>query len=230
MTDHKDLIERLAWPVNPNAPDDEVTLPAWVLDLCAEARDALEAAPQCVGVKPLEWERSVSLGDVYEVKTIFGEYTCIDNYGIAYGSVPPTGVAWADFDSLEAAKAAAQADYEQRILASITARSVIDVWAEATAAAYGAAADIAHDAAIATEDDGVAAWVRDRIKAQTPQSARDWLADREAAAYRKGQEDMREQAAKSCKNDDFAGDNKIGPGAWASALIRDLPIKEKDDE
>ena len=41
MTDHKDLIERLAWPVNPNAPEDEVNLPAWVLELCAEARAAL---------------------------------------------------------------------------------------------------------------------------------------------------------------------------------------------
>ena len=42
MTDHKDLIERLAWPVNPNAPKDEVTLPAWVRELCAEAASAIE--------------------------------------------------------------------------------------------------------------------------------------------------------------------------------------------
>lgn len=159
MTDHKDMIERLAWPVNPNAPEAEVTLPAWVLELCAEARQALESA---------QVERDT-------------------------------------------------------------------VWAEATAAAYGAAADIAHEGALATEDDGVAAWVRDRIKAQTPQSARDWLAEREAAI--RADERANVAASKQTYAMALPGSDEEFAGVMfgmqrALDVIRNaaLQLKEKDDE
>lgn len=98
------------------------------LTACAEAIRALtpddaraalarmmaeRAAPK---VKPLAWERSVLLGEVYKAASIFGEYICgIDDDNIAYGGGVPDARKWIDYDTLEAAKAAAQADYERRI-------------------------------------------------------------------------------------------------------------------
>lgn len=68
-------------------------------------------------VKPLVWERSASFGEVYEAKTIFGEYLCgIDNEGIAYGGGAPNANEWVDYDSVADAKAAAQSDYESRVM------------------------------------------------------------------------------------------------------------------
>lgn len=71
-------------------------------------------------VKALVWERSVSLGEVYEASSVFGEYICgVDNEDIAYGSPDPNPKRWLDYRNIDEAKAAAQADYEARVLACL---------------------------------------------------------------------------------------------------------------
>jgi len=51
----------------------------------------------------------------------------------------------------------------------------------------------------------------------------------DAAAYRKGQEDMRDRAA-GVANDGVIATEDDGIAAWVRDRIRALPIKEKDDE
>lgn len=108
------------------------------------------------------------------------------------------------------------------------------IWAEATAAAYGAAAAIAHEGALATEDDGVAAWVRDRIKAQTPQSARDWLAEHDRDIV----EHWHAKVCDAINHVETGEDAELALRSLALQMlavtkadkIRALPIKEKGDE
>lgn len=98
---------------------------------------------QVVTVKPLEWEdtsRSFS-GERLSAQTIFGvEYVCLwDDRSISW-SVFIWGE-WkgcGDAGGLEKAKAAAQADYERRILAALDTVSVAQVRKDALEEAYAA--------------------------------------------------------------------------------------------
>lgn len=122
---------------------------------------------------------------------------------------------------------------ENSVFCATVAETVIvaieAVWAEATAAAYGAAARIAEEGAIATEDNGIASWIEDRINAHTPQSARDWLAEREAAIRAEERAKVISMAAHRMDNgwSYLAGNAIRGLHTDAS---RAIPIKEKDDE
>lgn len=90
--------------------------------------NALPAVAPSVRVKPLVWKRSVSIGEVWEADSIFGEYICgVDNGGISYGGGVPAATEWKDYQSLKDAKAAAQADYEARILAALDVTPAPDV-------------------------------------------------------------------------------------------------------
>lgn len=96
------------------------------------------------------------------------------------------------------------------------------VWAEATAAAYGAAYEVTkswyHNVGKGTP--------YAEIEALTPQSARDWLAAHDAEVYRRGQEDMRKRATEAVP--------QWGMDENDSQKLRDiisaLPIKEKDND
>lgn len=90
------------------------------------------------------------------------------------------------------------------------------VWAEATAAAYGAALKAIQDAP--------AGYSYHMVEHLTPQSARDWLAAHDAEVYRRGQEDMRDRAAEVVR------DKWASTSAEHEAAILALPVKEKDDE
>ena len=69
-------------------------------------------------VKPLVWVESWK--NYFEAKTVFGVYRCgIDDNMDAYGSSLPNPYKWDDYPSLSDAKAAAQADYEARIMAEL---------------------------------------------------------------------------------------------------------------
>ena len=73
-------------------------------------------------VKPLEWEKvhdAMPGMTVYTADSPFGHYnTGVDLAGIPYWTHVPTEVG-EDCSGIEAAKAAAQADYEARILAAL---------------------------------------------------------------------------------------------------------------
>lgn len=104
-------------------------------------------------------------------------------------------------------------------------------WAEATAAAYGAAMTRMAGLASAeysinnTYEGEIFDHARGSVASLTPQSARDWLAAHDAEVYRRGQEDMRERAAEVAYqwwDDDDSQELRD--------IIRAIPIKEKDDE
>ncbi len=94
-------------------------------------------------------------------------------------------------DTIDDAKAAAQADYAARILAALDLQPIR---AEATAAAYGAAADVCRIARKDAMDCNIpqsaigAARCADAIRALTPADAAAWLAARDAAQFKAGQE------------------------------------------
>ena len=97
----------------------------------------VEAQPEpVVQVKPLEWGsttvngkhlRDVAYGlnglIAYEVGAV-EHYVLVNGRGLGLTRL-------GDFGSFDAAKAAAQADYEKRTLSAITTRSEADVWEEA---------------------------------------------------------------------------------------------------
>ena len=94
------------------------------------------------------------------------------------------------------------------------------VWAEATAAAYGRARNVAG----VWGGTAVANLIHSEIASLTPQSARDWLAAHDAEVYRRGQEDMRKRAAEVLR------DKWASTTAEHEEAISALQIKEKDDE
>jgi hypothetical protein len=146
-------------------------------------------AEQIAGaVKPLEWQRCIV--DWSKPMPRMKYVAC---------SATPTG-SWtwwldgADARSVEPseqlAKAAAQADYAARILAALDLQPILDtIRAEATAAAYGAAGE---RFAQAHEEYGDVMHPRSHIRAEisalTDADATAWLADRDAAQFKAGQE------------------------------------------
>lgn len=93
-------------------------------------------------VNPLAWipyETDDGTRGVHADAT-FGKYLCVPSGWFLVGQ---TG--WMDETDLEAAKAAAQADYEARILAAIEAVPAAHVWAEAIEVAAQIAEDWFYD-------------------------------------------------------------------------------------
>lgn len=142
MTDNKELIER--------ARDPESRKNGRIWALCEELIDALEAAQaqtqEAVAVKPLEWEDHPLNGEpvLSSAETQLGTYfICddVDDFSGAYlDFVTHKDAKWWESvsakseqiachhhdDNIEPLKAAAQADYERRILSAITARPAAD--------------------------------------------------------------------------------------------------------
>lgn len=229
MTDHKDLIERAKASAAVLFEYDDAARD--IQDLA----NALEAAQdQCVEVKPLEWAEDLEWRHIGRPPVKFANFAMwVHNFD--------GGASWQSsnkpekYASLGEAKAAAQADYEQRILASITTRPASDVWAEATAAAYGAAADIAEY----WYNNSGKGTVRAEIEALTPQSARDWLAEREAAIRADERAKVAERVVASKQTYAMAlpGSDEEFAGVMfgmqrALDVIRNaaLPMKENADE
>ena len=139
MTDYKELIERLR---SVDADMNDEYGGGKGPSLFRETADALEA-DICAVVKPLVWKDGGN-----------GRWAAWDGYFVIQFMTEPfqsleTGKPTrfclmrvnADnryFSRMEEAKAAAQADYEARILSAITIRPASEVWAEAHAAAIEA--------------------------------------------------------------------------------------------
>jgi hypothetical protein len=149
-----------------------------VVQLRHEAAALLrECAGAGLRVKPLEWV-DCQPDDIFGITSRaacvfpgnFNEYVIFDDAASSDGSiVDDGGLFWFEggscFPTLEAAKAAAQADYERRILAALEpAPGYIDGWNAALEAAAGEAAGevAAHGAA------HLAPFVRRAIRAITP--------------------------------------------------------------
>ena len=139
----------------PALPDDLAGLVARLRDGCnlqqrdgERAADAIEALaaesarlassePKCAVVKPLVWvddpdpSKGLTRADGYDIWD-FDDGPCLVCNSVVNGS----------FETIDAAKAAAQADHEARILSAITLRTEAEVHAEAWAAAIEAAASI----------------------------------------------------------------------------------------
>jgi len=91
-------------------------------DAAAEALSALDAGPVGVRVKPLEWHEKLKAGERsgFICSTVgVLSYTIMLSRFRVYG-IPGEHDGAAEFPSLEAAKAAAQADYERRILSALS--------------------------------------------------------------------------------------------------------------
>lgn len=87
--------------------------------------DAIRALPAVsVGVKPLEW---VENPDASEGGMLGGGVTNSVYYATSDGWSFHRNMFWRKADTLEAAKAAAQADYDARILAALTPAPAVDV-------------------------------------------------------------------------------------------------------
>lgn len=172
MTDTKGLIER-ARQCRKTQREGVLSVPD-TLDVVDELADALEAAlaresklraeverlkAQAVAVKPLIWGHhpagliaSTGMGSAYIIDTREASRPRWLKWPDGYGL---------DRDTLEGMQAAAQADYEARILSAITIRSASDVAAEARAGAIEEAADTAYQ----WWDDEDAQELRDTIRA-----------------------------------------------------------------
>ena len=89
------------------------------LDAMDEAAAMLRACKGRVRVKPLEWKWYRDPKDTSEARTQIGTWTVweINGYGYCYGPGDTSGRQCEG--ALEAAKAAAQADYAARILAAL---------------------------------------------------------------------------------------------------------------
>jgi len=76
-----------------------------------------------IKVKPLEWENPTRLSNgCYAAKTFFGDYYVAQQDGLWYAGNEEIRFDWEceyDTNTLDAAKAAAEADYQKRILSCI---------------------------------------------------------------------------------------------------------------
>lgn len=150
MTNHRELIRSARAYLNGLHGNTALKVgPNMLANMLADVTNALEASEaQCVEVKPLEWWVS-DTGDAC-CDTPLGRYQ-IQKGGSRYCMMPAMAlwrkerlddpVSPSYHRTEKSAKAAAQSDYERRILSAISARSASGVRAEATAAALGAAAD-----------------------------------------------------------------------------------------
>ena len=131
---------------------------------CDYAADAIEALaaenarlaasePMCVAVKPLEWEH-VTLTQTWQAKSIFGEYAVgfddgwwaqLGGYANWEWNAPDDP---RSYHGPDAAKAAAQTDYDARILSAITMHPETEVRAKTWAAAIEAAISAAESAPV----------------------------------------------------------------------------------
>jgi hypothetical protein len=99
-------------------------LPQWAQDELAKLRAALasrDVTEEPVAVKALGWsehEQSTAAGD-HCAKTPFGDYE-IGLPHLYWIVVMPNGVVSDGFDTIKEAKAAAQADYETRVLSALS--------------------------------------------------------------------------------------------------------------
>jgi hypothetical protein len=125
--------------------------------MVSQARAAIAQAPAPVRVKPLVWEEK---NGAWDARTAFGTgYTVADSQW-TYG---PTKVWFYSDGGNEAAKAAAQADYEARILSAITPAPSDDA-VKAREAALKEAAAVA-DSLHYPDETKISASIRDAILA-----------------------------------------------------------------
>lgn len=88
---------------------------------------APQPAPRPVAVKPLEWDSVIDGGRDRVAKTVIGEYVVSVDHPNAGGThylwvsgQPDSDEHHSEYRTMDAAKAAAQADYERRILSALT--------------------------------------------------------------------------------------------------------------
>lgn len=97
--------------------------------------DVAQLAAPAVKVKPLVWVE-IRTGQYFEARVIGILYSVrLGTDAIARWQAGYLGT-WRDAPTIEAAKAAAQADYEARILAAIEAVPVAEVWRRAMGIAH----------------------------------------------------------------------------------------------
>lgn len=107
-------------------------------DQMRDVADALEA-DLCAVVKPLVWKYYRDPKEASEARTQIGNWAIWEINGVAYCYGPDDICGKLCGDSIDDAKAAAQADYESRILSALNIRSASDVAAEARAGVIEAA-------------------------------------------------------------------------------------------
>lgn len=101
----------------------------------------------CAAVKPLKWEPSIIGKPWHSAQAPWGFYYAQwdDEIGAWFASLEmgeveaPIILQPSDVETIDAAKAAAQADYERRILSTLTLRSDAELRAEAVSATWSAA-------------------------------------------------------------------------------------------
>ncbi|MAM60819.1 hypothetical protein [Maritimibacter sp. UBA3975] len=108
-----DIVERAdVFRLGVDPTPDDVNEANWIIDRMTAEIERLRAAPK---VKPLEWDGRGTTGVMLQYRIHIG-------YGLMNGvfALTLSGSTIGEFDSEEAAKAAAQADYERRILSALT--------------------------------------------------------------------------------------------------------------
>ena len=119
-------------------------------ELTAE-NEALRSGAVCAAVKPLVWDPSVIGRPWHSAQAPWGVYYAQwdDEIGSWFASLElgevdaPIILQPSDVETIDAAKAAAQADYARRLLPTLTLRSVAEVRAEAVAATWAVASEAA---------------------------------------------------------------------------------------
>ena len=173
--------------------------------LAAENARLASSEPACAAVKPLAWEPSINNRPWHSAKAPWGWYYAQwdDETEAWFASLEmgeieePIILLPSDVPTIDDAKAAAQADYEARILSAITLRTEAEVRAEAWVAAIEAAANAAFDPKWKPKcsTDWVLARVAGDIRAMTTDDASASLDRIKAEARKEGMREAAQRAA-----------------------------------